>query len=78
MSWPTPEMYRRHGLGLLSLKEAREDLVPVDHSILILSSLVRGLPPVSHECLSGPAYVKEGGLRKVNIGIDWFIFKTSF
>ena len=53
-------------------------MFPVDLSILILSSLVRGLPPVSHECVSGPAYVKEGGLRKVNIGINWFIFKTSF
>ena len=28
-------------------------------------SLVKGLPPVTYDCLSGPAYVKEEGLRKV-------------
>merc|ERR1719357_2010496 len=28
MSWPTPEMYRRNGLGLLSLPEARWALTP--------------------------------------------------
>jgi len=55
MSWPTPEMYRRHGLGLLSLPEA---------------CLVKGLPPVTQDCLSGPAYVKEGGLRKVEPYFD--------
>ena len=33
--------------------------------MLVSSSLVKGLPPVTHDCLSGPAYVKEEGLRKV-------------
>ena len=28
-------------------------------------SLVKGLPPVSHECVTGPKYIREGGLRKV-------------
>merc|ERR1719430_1018677 len=55
ISWPSPEMYRRHGLGLLSLPEA---------------GLVKGLPPVTHDCLSGPAYVKEEGLRKVEPYFD--------
>jgi len=55
ISWPSPEMYRRHGLGLLSLPEA---------------GLVKGLPPVTHDCLSGPAYVKEDGLRKVEPYFD--------
>jgi len=55
MSWPTPEMYRRNGLGLLSLPEA---------------SLVKGLPPVSHECVTGPEYIREGGLRKVEPYFD--------
>ena len=40
-------------------------MFPPPRSILMPSSLVKGLPPVTQDCLSGPAYVKEGGLRKV-------------
>jgi len=50
MQFATPALQRRHGLGIMTVEE---------------SSLARGLPPITSDCVAGVSYVRSGGLRRV-------------